>query len=72
MVWRGVEGNKYQLQPPGIWFIPQVLFEVKAIHILIDEGERVCLGGVDPHEWYYINVSVVKEVAYAGLSIKPL
>jgi hypothetical protein len=48
------------------------LFKVKADHILVDEGERVCLSGVDPHEWYDVHVSVVKKVACANLNIKPL
>ena len=68
----GMQGNVYQLQPPSIGFVPQVLFKVKAIHMLVDDGERVCLSRENPHEWYYIHIFVMKEAAYANLVVKPL
>jgi len=43
--------DEYQLQPPHVGFIPQVLLEVEAIHVLVDETEGVSLSRVHPHEW---------------------
>ena len=66
------QGNEYQLQFLSIGFVPQVLFEVEAIHILVDESERVCLTRVDPHELYYIHTSVVKEGTGANFVVESL
>ena len=67
-----MQGNGYQLQPPHVGFIPQVLLEVEAIHVLVDETERVCLSRVHSHERYYVYIPVVKEAACTNLILKPL
>ena len=72
LVWESAQGDEYQLQLPSIGFVPQVLFEVEAIHMLVDKSKRVCLSRIDPQEWYYIHISVVKEAAHANFIVKPL
>jgi len=67
-----MQENEYQLQPAHVGFVPQVLPEVEAIHVLVDETERVCLGRVNPDERYYVHISAVKEAACANLVEKPL
>ena len=67
-----MQGNKYQLQPAHVGFVPQVLPEVEAIHVLVDETERVCLGRVNPDERYYVHISVVEGVPCMSLAEKPL
>ena len=66
------EMNEYQFQPPCVGFIPQVLLETEAVHILIDDTEWMCFSVEDPHERHYIHVSVVKEDTHANLVAKSL
>jgi len=67
-----VHGNKYQLQPPHVGFIAQVLLETEAIHILVNETERVCISRVNPDERYYVHISALKVAACANFIEKPL
>jgi len=65
-------GNGYQFQRPHAGLIPQVLLEVQALHIFIDETERVGLSRVDSHEGYHVHIPTVKEAMYADLIAEPL
>ena len=67
-----MHGNEYQFQSLHTRLIPQVLSEVEAIHILVDETERVCFSRVHPYERYYIHIFVVKEATYESFVMKPL
>ena len=49
-----------------------MLPEVEALHILVDETERMCLSRVNPHKRYYAHVSTVEEAVYVNLIGKPL
>lgn len=62
-----MHGNEYQFQPPHVGFLLQVLFEVEAIHALVDEPKRVCLGRVHPDEGHHARISVVKKAPYVNL-----
>ena len=62
----------YQLQPPRVRFVLDVLSEVEAIHVLVDEPERMYFSRVHPHERYYVHTSLVKEVGYMNFMVKPL
>ena len=66
------DGDEYQLQPPHVGFINQVLLQVQAVHILVDETERMCVGRVYPHERCYVYTFVVKEGPYVNFIVKPL
>ena len=46
----GVQENIYHLQSPHIGLILQVLLEIEAVHVLVDETEGVYLSRVCPHE----------------------
>ena len=70
--WGGAQGNWYQVQLSCIGLVPQVLLEVETIHVLVNEAERVFLRGVNTHERYDTRNSVVEEVAYVNLILKPL
>lgn len=62
----------YQLQPAGVWFVPQVLSEVQTLHILVDEAERMYLGRIHAHERDYVYTPVVEDSGYVDLIGKPL
>ena len=53
-------------------FVPQILPEVKVVHILVDETKRVFLGRVHPHERYHLHTPVVKESVRVDFILKPL
>ena len=36
-------GNAYQIQPPRVGFIPQILSEVKVVRVCVDESKWVRL-----------------------------
>lgn len=61
-------GNKYQFQLPHVVSAPQTLPEVKVVHILVDETERVRLCRVHPHERYYLHASVAKDAVHVDNS----
>ena len=67
----GVQGNDYHFQPHA-GFPLQIPPEVEAIHILIDETERVFLSRVNSHERYYVHIPTVKDTMYASLIVKSL
>jgi hypothetical protein len=71
-VGEGVHGNRYQIQPLNVRFIPQVLLEIEAVHVLVDETERMCLSRVHPHERHHVHIYAAKEAAYMNLVAKPL
>ena len=52
----------YQLHPPDIRVVSQMLSEVQLIHKLENKGEWVFTSRIDPNEWYK-NVVVVVETA---------
>lgn len=64
--------NEYQFQPPHVGFFLQVLSQVKAFHVLIDETERVCLGRVHSHERYRDHIFIAEEAAYVHFIVEPL
>ena len=66
-----MERNKYHFRPLHVRLIPQVLLEVEAVHVLIDETERVCLSRVHANERYYVHI-FVKEAVHMNLVVKPL
>ena len=66
------DGRAYQLQPTGVWLASQVLFEVQAVQVLVDETKRMCLGRVNAHERYYAHPFAVKEGPCANFIMKPL
>ena len=68
----GVRWNVYQLQSLYMGLIPQVLLEIEAVHVLVDETEGVRLSRVRPHEYYHAHASVVKEATHANLIVIPL
>jgi len=49
-----------------------VLLEVQALHILIDETERVSLSRVNSHERYHVHISTVEEAMYVDFIAEPL
>ena len=57
---------------PRSTVVDQVLLEVEVIHVLVDETERVYLGRLHSHEWYYVYISVVKEAACTKFIEEPL
>ena len=65
-------GNQHQFQLPRVGFVPQILPQVEAIHIPVDETKRVCFSRVNPHERYYVHALVVKEGPYVNFVGKPL
>lgn len=67
-----MHGNRYQFQPLCIGFILLILPEVQAVHILIDETERVHFSRIHSHEWHCLHISAAKEGAHLGLIGKPL
>lgn len=40
----GVQGSEHHFQFPHVGFVPQVLFEVEPLHVLVDEAEGVDAG----------------------------
>lgn len=64
--------GKYQLQPPCVRFIPQVLPEIKIVHIPVGDTEGMFSGGKDPHEEHYFHACTVQKDAHADLIKKPL
>jgi len=64
--------NGYQLHPPRVWFVPQVLPQVETVHVLVDKTEGVVLSRVYPHKWYYAHVLLVEEGPHVNLVVKPL
>ena len=68
----GCRGSDYQFQPPHGGLIPQVLLEVQALHILIDETERVGLSRVNSYERYHVHTSALKEAMHLDLIVEPL
>jgi len=71
-VGEGGYGSEYQFQLPRVGFVPQILPQVEAVHIHVDETERVCLSRVHSQERCYVHVSVVKESPYVNFVAKPL
>ena len=67
-----MQWKRYQLQPPHVWFIPQVLLEVEATHILVDQTEGACVGQAHSQERYCVHISIVKEVININFLGKPL
>ena len=68
----GLWGNEYQLEPPGVGVIPQILSKVEAVHGLVQETEGVSLSRVHPNKRYDVHTSVVKEGPYVDLVLEPL
>jgi len=66
-----VDGNGYQLRLIHGVLVLQVLSEVEAVHVLIDETERVRLGRVYPHKRYHVYI-LVKEDPYANFVVELL
>ena len=62
----------YHLQLSHAGFIPYVLPEVHAVHILVNKTERVCLSRVHSHERYYAYTAIAKEGAHVNFVEKPL
>ena len=66
-----MDGN-YHLQPSYVGLVLHVLLDVQAVHIFIDETERVCLVRVHPHKRYYVYIPTAKESAHVNFVAKPL
>ena len=62
----------YQFQPARVGFILQVLPEVKVVHVLVNEPERMLLGRVHPHKRHYVCIPMAKEVACTDFVAEPL
>ena len=69
---RRCAGSGYQFQRSHVGLIPQVLLEVLALHIHIDETEGMSLSRVNSHEGYHVHISTVKEVMHVYLIAEPL
>ena len=67
-----MNGNGYQIQPVHIVFVPQVLFEVEAVHVFIDETKRMCLSRVHTNEWHHVHALLVKEGPHVSFVAEPL
>ena len=72
--WKGEEahGDEYQFQLLHVGLVPQALPKVEAVHVLVNETERVCLSRIHPHEWCYIHIFVMKEARYVNFIVEPL
>ena len=66
------DGSEYQFHPLHVRLVSQVLPEVEAIHVLVDETKWVGLGRVHPHEWNHLYVPMVKQGPYVNFVAKPL
>jgi len=64
-----MQGNRYQFHPPHVWFVPQVLLEVEAIHVLVDEAKRASLSRIHPQERHYVHTPAVKETPYVNFLV---
>ena len=62
----------YQLQPPHVGPIPQVLPEVEVFRVLVNESEWVHLSRVHSHERNHVYAPVAEEVASVYFVTKPL
>jgi hypothetical protein len=62
----------YQLQPPHVGLIPQVLPEVEVVRVLVNESEWVRRGRIHSHERHYVYTPEAEEVACVYFVTKPL
>ena len=67
-----VQWSDYQLQPLHDGLIPQVLLEIRALHVFIDETKGECLSRVNSHERYHVYTCTAKAIMYPNLIAKPL